>query len=186
MSSDKNILIDVWLVSLLASRLVADVLEESPLAVDEFALYGLIVDLSPITASDLARATGLSPTTISGIIGRCERRGELIKVSDPGDGRRTPLSLTERGIEVHLAAVPGLLKALENLDRAVDRPMSEVRQSLQAFDGALRRVMGIDDRPYSVTPEALGSLDFAGPPLDASQRREVLGYIDWIRERDHR
>ena len=36
---------------------------------------------------DLVRATVLPPTTLSGILTRCERRGELERVANPADRR---------------------------------------------------------------------------------------------------
>jgi hypothetical protein len=78
MSADKNVLIDIWLISLLADRMVAGILEDVSLSVEEFAIYGLISDLAPMTSADLVRATGLSPTTVSSLVRRCEARGERV------------------------------------------------------------------------------------------------------------
>ena len=114
----KNVLVDVWLISTLASSLVEASLTDSPMSADEFAVYGLIVDLGPLTAADLARATGLPPTTLSGVLARCERRGEIERVANPADRRSALLRLTARGVEVYRACVPALLDLLARLDAA--------------------------------------------------------------------
>lgn len=181
----KNVLVDVWLLATLATALVADALAESPMSVDEFALYGLIVDLGPLTAADLARATGQPSTTLSGTLARCERRGELERAPNPADRRSALLRLTEHGMAVYRAPLPVLADLLTRIDAAVAGPPEEVRRCLQRLDDALRRVGGTGERPYRLpVPAAPASLDYEGKPLTARQQREVLDYVDWIRHRD--
>lgn len=179
MSREKNVLVDTWLVSLLAERLVSEMLSESPLSPDEFGIYGLIVDLSPITAADLVRATGLSATTLSGILARCERRGELVRVENPEDRRSSLLQLTDHGIEVYLEAIPRLGRALEELAAKLGPSLVISRLALSHLDGALREMMSVPPRPYEVPPE----LDVP-PLLDPEQRAEVDRFIEWILYRD--
>lgn len=180
----KNVLVDVWLLSTLASTLVEAALAESPMSTDEFALYGLIVDLGPLTAADLARATGLPPTTLSGILGRCERRGEVERVANPNDRRSALLRLTARGAEVYRAALPGLLDLLTRLDAATPGGSEPIRSALQTLDDALRAVGGTGERPYRLAPVARSTVDYSGPELAPAQELEVRRFIDWVRHRD--
>jgi len=186
MSSEKNIYVDVWLISQLTARLVADLMADSRLSLDEFAIYGLIADLGPLTSSDLVRATGMSPTTVSGLIRRCVKRGELEQAASPEDSRSKLLSLTPRGVEVYTEVVPALLYGLEELGDHLGERHRLVRLALQELDGALRHLSGVGPRPYSLdegtTPTP--TLAYSGPPLNPRQRREVLRYVDWIRNRD--
>jgi DNA-binding MarR family transcriptional regulator len=155
-----------------------------PLSADEFALYGLIADLGPITAADLARATGLAPTTLSGILGRCELRGELARVPNPADRRSALLELTPTGMAILDRLLPKLRDLLDRLDTALELRPSEVRQHLQALDAALRTLRGAGPRPYRVPSAPTLPLEYQGRRLNARQQREVLDYIDWIRHRD--
>jgi DNA-binding MarR family transcriptional regulator len=183
----KNVLVDVWLLATLARALVDDALAGSPMSADEFALYGLVVDLGPLTAADLARATGLPSTTLSGILARCERRGELERVPSPTDRRSVLLRLTEQGMAVYQAPLPGLAALLARIDAAVEGSLDDVRQGLQRLDDALRQVRGVEERPYRLAaPDAPASFDYPGMRLTARQQREVLDYVDWIRHRDAR
>lgn len=180
----KNVLVDLWLASGLARQQVETVLAGSGLAADEFALYGLVVDLAPVTAAGLARATGMPSTTLSGLLTRCVARGDLERRTDPDDRRGRLLALTEQGLARYRALLPGFGTLLADLERAVPLPMPGIRFGLQALDQGLRRVGDHADRPYQVDPDPSAPLQYPGPALTARQQREVLGFIDWVRHRD--
>lgn len=181
----KNVLVDVWLISTLATPAVEEALADSPMSADEFAIYGLVVDLAPVTAADLVRATGLPPTTLSGILARCERRGELERVANSADRRSALLQLTEHGQTVYRAALPGLRDLLSRLDDATAGGADGIRHALQVLDDALRAVRGVSGRPYRLPPAAQRpAVDHDGPPLTPAQQREVRRYVDWLRHRD--
>ena len=183
----KNVLVDLWLLSTLATTLVENALAGSPMSAAEFAAYGLIVDLGPITAADLARATGLPPTTLSTMLRRCERRGELERVPNAADRRSALVRLTDHGMAVYRAPLPLLVGLLGRIDGAIEGQPDEIRQALQRLDDALRQVLGAGERPYRLAaPDAPASFDYPGTRLTARQQREVLDYVDWIRHRDNR
>jgi DNA-binding MarR family transcriptional regulator len=186
MSTDKNILIDVWLISLLANRMVSEILNDIPLSVDEFAMYGLISDLQPITSADLVRATGLSATTVSGMVRRCEARGELIRKDNPADARSALLELTPRGYRLLGEAVPLLIEAIEATKNRLGGEHDSVRESLGDLDRVLRHLLDLGPRPYQLATEGTGNpaVPYSGTPLSSEQADEVRQYIDWIRSRD--
>jgi DNA-binding MarR family transcriptional regulator len=185
MSSPKNILVDVWLASTLAQRLVDDLLAGEPLSSDEFALYGLIVDLGPVTASELARWTGMPMTTLSTLVRRCVARGELTRVPNPSDRRSAHLALSDEGMALYRRCVPPLLAALSDLEARLPASESAVRLALQDLDTGLRATVGADPRPYAVaSPADEHVLGYTGPALTAAQHAEALAFLDWIRHRD--
>jgi DNA-binding MarR family transcriptional regulator len=186
MSTDKNILIDVWLISLLANRIVSEILEDIALSVDEFAMYGLISDLQPITAADLVRATGLSPTTVSGMVRRCEARGELVRHENPADARSALLDLTPSGYRLLGDAVPLLVEAIEAIKKGLGGEHDPVRGSLRDLDRVLRHLLDLGPRPYELDSDETGNpaITYPGTPLSSEQTYEVRQYIDWIRIRD--
>jgi DNA-binding MarR family transcriptional regulator len=169
----------------LAERLVDDLLAGTPLSADEFALYGLIVDLGPVTATELARWTGMPLTTLSTLLRRCEARGELTRVANPSDRRSSHLALSELGMAIYLRCVPPLLDALAKLQSILSTSENAVRIALQDVDTGLRAMLDTAPRPYEVEPEPGDQrLGYGGPPLSATQRAEVLEFIEWIRHRD--
>lgn len=186
MSTDKNIFIDIWLIASLADRLVAEILEDSGLSVDEFAMYGLISDLAPITAADLVRATGRSPTTVSSLVRRCEARGELVRVDNPEDARSSLLELTPAGYEAMGGTVPHLVDSIEEINARLGGRHASVRDSLRELDQALRQWLGVGPRPYQLLSESsdAASVPYEGEPLSPEQTHEVRRFIDWLRIRD--
>ena len=184
MSRDKNLLMDVWLVSLMAGRLVANVVRGSAVSVDEFALYGLIADLGPVTPATLAQWTGLPRTSLSAIIKRCELRGELERAPNPSDRRSYLVRLSSHGFEVYLALVEPFFAALEELRESLAGREAEMRRALQHLDGALRSVLAVPERPYGVEDEPSDSIAYGGEPLTPAQTREVLSFVEWLRHRD--
>lgn len=183
----KNILVDLWLASTLAERLVGEQLADTPLSTDEFALYGLIVDLGPVTASDLSRWTGMPLTTLSTLVRRCEARGELTRVANPRDRRSSPLTLTEHGMDLYRRCLPPLLDLLTTLAAHLPSSETTVRLALQDLDIGLRAALGAEPRPYEV-PQAGHEQQptYGDAALTSEQQAEVLAFIDWIRHRDSR
>jgi DNA-binding MarR family transcriptional regulator len=209
--ASRNVLVDIWLIAGLTAQLVDRVVASSRLTSSEFALYALIVEFSPTTAADLARATGLSPTTVSGILRRCERRGELTRLPNPDDRRAALLQLTPTGNDVFGSLLPAMGDLLGRVESAVGSGLPDLRLALQDLDTALRAVRGAGPRPYRLAPaeaepppsgRALvprptteprrgraaeppgSSIPYLGPHLDADQVAEVRRYIDWLRHRD--
>lgn len=186
MSTDKNIYVDIWLISQLTSRQVGEMMGDSHLSVDEFALYGLIADLGPLTSSDLVRATGMSPTTISGLVRRGESRGYLERTPNPDDARSMHLKLTEHGYDVYTRVVPSLLDGVVALAAELGGHHLPTRLALQDLDDALRRLRGLGPRPYRLdhSDGDPNVVSYDGPTLVPDQEREVRTFIDWVRARD--
>jgi DNA-binding MarR family transcriptional regulator len=181
----KNLLVDIWLLSSVASALVAEGLADSPLSVDEFALYGLVGDLGPVTPTRLSQWTGLPATTLSAMLRRCQARGELVRTPNEADRRSTLVELTDHGRAVYAEALPALTAARERLAAHLEIADHEGRLVLQHVDAAVRRALELPARPYRVDaqasnarPEAVGDA-----ALTAGQQAEVRAFT-WIRFRD--
>ena len=184
MPGPKNLLVDIWLLSSVATALVAEELADSPLSVDEFALYGLVSDLGPVTATQLAQWTGMSATTLSAMLRRCQARGELARTPNEADRRSTLVELTERGRTVYEAALPALMAARERLAEHLDIPDDDARLALQQVDAATRKALKSPPRPYRVTGSADVGESPGEPPLTPEQVAEVHAFTQWLRFRD--
>jgi DNA-binding MarR family transcriptional regulator len=186
MSTDKNVLIDLWLLSHLTNRMVSEILGNSVLSVDEFAMYGLISDLSPITSADLVRATGLPPTTVSSLVRRCEARGELVRTEHPEDARSSLLELTPAGYETLGEVIPDLLAAVDRIRAGVGGRYEAIRVALGELDRTIREQLGVGARPYDLnaSDDAESSLVYEGPALDVAQAEEARRFVAWLRDRD--
>ncbi|RZS91001.1 DNA-binding MarR family transcriptional regulator [Motilibacter rhizosphaerae] len=177
----KNLLVDVWLLSSVATALVGRELAGSTLSVDEFAVYGLVQDLGPVTATQLGQWTGLSATTVSALLRRCEARGELVRTPSPADRRSMLVELTPRGREAYDAALPALGAALGRVQDQLGDGDAEARWALQQVDAAVRAALGVPVRPYRV-PEP-GPEEAVGE-LTPAQAEELRAYAAWMRWRD--
>ncbi|GAB7192581.1 hypothetical protein NUM3379_32900 [Kineococcus sp. NUM-3379] len=183
MPGPKNLLVDIWLLSCVSTSLVAEELADDPLSVDEFALYGLISDLGPVTATQLSQWTGMSATTLSALLRRCQARGELARTPNAADRRSVFVELTGQGRAVYRAALPALARALERVHHHADPAVEDARHVLQRVDGAVRAALDLPARPYSVeVPDGVG--DDGGAPLTPAQEAEVRRFAAWVRYRD--
>ena len=61
--------------------------ELSGLSPTEWKALDLIQRLGPVTAGALARESGLAPASVTGLVGRLERKGFARRVPNPEDGR---------------------------------------------------------------------------------------------------
>jgi DNA-binding MarR family transcriptional regulator len=87
-----------------------------------------------ISAGDLARLLHVHPSTLTGILDRLERSGLIRRRSDPRDGRRSLLGLTDKGRRLDVAA-EGTIEA------AVARALGEVSpDTLEAAREVLQSV----------------------------------------------
>ena len=184
MPGPKNLLVDIWLLSCVSTSLVAEELAGSPLSVDEFALYGLISDLGPVTATQLSQWTGTPATTLSALLRRCQARGELARPPSAADRRSVSVELTAQGREVYRAALPALVRALDRFHDHADPAVEETRHALQRVDAAVRAALGLPERPYQLEDPDVAGGAAAEDPLTPAQAAEVRAFTAWIRHRD--
>lgn len=185
MPGPKNLLADIWLLASVATALVAEELADNPLSVDEFAIYGLISDLGPVTATQLGQWTGISPTTLSATLRRCQARGEITRTPNAADRRSNLVELTSHGRTVYEAALPALRAAQARLAEHLGDADDGARLAIQEVDAATRKALRLPGRPYQVTADtSLPDTDQIG--LSPAQLSEVRAFTAWIRHRDAR
>lgn len=88
------------------------------LSVSEFETLGLCIR-GPARATELARATGLTPAGTTDVIDRLERRRFVRRATDPGDRRAVLVRLTPAGARQHRAARSALRDVLSEVDRSL-------------------------------------------------------------------
>lgn len=129
------------------STLLHETMRDSPLTPDEFAVTSALRLEQPVRPTELARITGLRPTTLSNYLRRFESAGLVVRSRDPGDGRASLVRLTDLGVERTEACFPGFAEAIETFQKALAErgtPELDVTETLeavaQALDDALDRV----------------------------------------------
>jgi DNA-binding MarR family transcriptional regulator len=116
--------------------------EVEGLAADQVGLYSAIGTWQPITPTELARRSGTKPTTLSDVIRRFEERGWIVKTPNPHDGRSYLISLTREGTKIWDVAGPGLARAIEMAEDALDDDLDGVVDSLMTLEDRLRDLLG--------------------------------------------
>ena len=126
------------------SRLVARLLENEVRAVpsDQLGVFSAIASWQPITPTELARRTGIKPTTLSNIIRRMEEQGVISKTTNPVDSRSYLMSLTRRGRALWRKAGPALGHAIAMAENALGDDLDGVIESLADLEAHLRELVG--------------------------------------------
>ncbi len=100
----------------------------------EFVVLFCLRRLGDLTAQDVCHITGRPKNSVSRAVGALAARGFIDRRADPQDARRTVLTLTRRGRELHDAAIPlfaereaAMLAPLSESDRrALDRLLAKL------------------------------------------------------------
>lgn len=89
----------------------------SGLSAADHKAYGIVARHGPLTATELARRTGLTPGAITGLVDRLDRAGLVRRDRDPADRRR-----------VVIIAVPRSNPRAAAAFRSLSRSMAEVAE----------------------------------------------------------
>jgi DNA-binding MarR family transcriptional regulator len=179
-----SILFDVWLVSKLMSGLLDDSLMASGMTGDDFGMYSLLRRFGPATPSQIARWTGLRPTTVSANLKRLAARGHTSQSRHPDDGRSYLVGLSPEGVAAHTATARVFWDETRKLADLLGPDENRHRQALQSLDTLLREAAGADPRPYVLASEKRSGsweLSYDGAPLTPAQEDDVRRYITFIR-----
>ncbi len=131
-----SLLFDVFVLNQHLRRLLAAGLVEAGLRADEYAVYSLLFEQGPLTATEMSRRLGLPLTTVLDYLKWMAARGHLRRDRHPRDGRAQNLALTmegvaeQRRVNLHWNAV------LLRLESALPIPPEAIRHALHALDDA--------------------------------------------------
>jgi DNA-binding MarR family transcriptional regulator len=96
-----SLLFEVFAISQRVKTLLSETMAGSDLRPDEYAVYSVLFDRGPSTPSEIARAAGMPPTTISHYVRAMLERRHATRIPHEQDGRSFRLSLTVRGQVAH-------------------------------------------------------------------------------------
>lgn len=107
------------------------------LRADEYAVYSLLFEQAPLTASEMARRMGMPLTTVLDYLRAMDDRRHLRRQRHPRDGRAQQLSLTMAGISEQRRTNRAWEVMRINLEQSLPIPAKDVRRALQALDDAV-------------------------------------------------
>jgi DNA-binding MarR family transcriptional regulator len=129
-----SLLFDLFVLNQRARRLLALALADVALGADEYAVYSLLFEQGPLTATEAARRLGMPLTTLLDYLRAMERLKHLRRNPHPRDGRAQELSLTMAGTASHRRTNKAWEIMRERLERSLTLPVTEIRRALQALD----------------------------------------------------
>ena len=179
-----SILMDTWLIANLTSGLLDDALQLSGMNGDDFALYSLLNAHGPASPTQIARWTGMRPTTVSAALKRLANRGHSTRHKTDADRRSYQVDLSGEGRAAHARTAKAFWDETRKLAELLGDREPELRQHLQSLDASLRDAAALDPRPYQLSSND-GSqpwnLSYQGQPLTTQQEQLVRQYIDFVR-----
>ena len=135
---------ELFVASRYAQLVIRGELEAAGVPIEEYHLVSFVGFLQPVTPTDLARASGITRTTLRDAVARSVERGHLEQLANPDDARSHLLRLTGSGQELLERGLPAVHSALRRLDAALDRPLDEYEETVWRLRRTLERVAGED------------------------------------------
>lgn len=132
-----SLLFDLFVVNQRVRRLMTAALADVGLRADEYAVYSLLFEQAPLTATEMARRMGMPLTTVLDYLKAMDDRHHLRRERHPKDGRAQQLSLTMAGITEQRRTNRAWEVMRVNLERSLPIPAKDVRRALQALDDAV-------------------------------------------------
>jgi DNA-binding MarR family transcriptional regulator len=125
-------------------QLVARACAGSGLSNDEYGVFSGIVNIGPVSPTELAAKLAVPPTTISVYLGRFIERGIVRRLPNPDDGRSYLVEVTEEGRELVAYVAPRLRVEAEALMAASELSYEDLMTALGALEAAARSALDAD------------------------------------------
>ena len=103
---------------------------------DEYAVYSLLFEQGPLTATQMAELLGMPLTTLLDYLKAMDGAGHIARMAHPTDGRALHISLTASGIASQKRANAGFEPVRKRIEKNLAMPLAQVRLALQALDQA--------------------------------------------------
>ena len=132
-----SLLFDLFVVNQRVRRLLSAALTDVSLRADEYAVYSLLFEQGPLTATEMARRMGMPLTTVLDYLRAMDDRRHLRREPHPRDGRAQQLSLTIAGVTEHRRTNRAWELMRVRLEQSLSVPTKDVRRALQALDDAV-------------------------------------------------
>ena len=145
-----SLLFDLFVVNQRLRRVLAAGRADVELRPDEYAVYSLLFEQGPLTATEMARRMGMPLTTVLDYLRAMSGRGHLRRQPHPTDGRAQQLSLTVSGVVEHRRTNAAWEAVRSRLEGSLPLPIEQVRAALHALDDAAAAVLGevkLGERP---------------------------------------
>ncbi len=131
-----SVLFELYAASRAVGELVSDAMASSPLTPEEYAVYSVLFDEGPHAPTELARRTGMAPTSMSHFVRGMLDRGHAERSPAAEDRRSYRIILTPAGLRARAAASAAFGEADQRFIRALAADEEEARAMLRAIGRA--------------------------------------------------
>lgn len=132
--ADISLLFDFFVTSQRLRRVLSDWLAEADMRPDEYAVYSLLFERGPLTATQMAGFLAMPLSTVLDYAKAMIGAGHVVRTSHPCDGRAVELSLNRSGIAAHRRAHARWEVIRKQIETNLSVPLDQVRRSLAALD----------------------------------------------------
>ncbi len=140
MRRDLSLLFDFFVTGQRIRRVLSDAMAPSGMKPDEYAVYSLLFEKAPMTATEMADFLGMPLTTVLDYLKAMSAAGHLRRIPHPDDGRAVQLRLSARGVAAHQRAHDRFDVVYQELVRSLPIPVDRLRDALAALDRAVQEV----------------------------------------------
>jgi DNA-binding MarR family transcriptional regulator len=131
-----SLLFDFFVTSQRIRRVLSDAMAESGMRPDEYAVYSVLFDKGPLTATEMSEALSMPLTTVLDYLKAISSHGHVDRMPHPSDGRALQLRLTRSGVAAHRRAHDHWEVVRKQIEGNLSVPVGQVRRALQALGDA--------------------------------------------------
>lgn len=131
-----SLLFELYAASRASGELVQAAMADAPLSPEEYAVYSILFDEGPHAPTELARRSGMPPTSMSHFVRAMFERGHAERAPSEEDRRSYRIVLTEAGLRAHAASSAAFAEADERFVRALTIDEEEARAVLRGIGRA--------------------------------------------------
>jgi DNA-binding MarR family transcriptional regulator len=147
--ADISLLFDLFVTTQKVRRMLTHAMAEAGMRPDEYAVYSLLLERAPLTATEMAEQLGMPLTTVLDYLSTMTAMGHLRRQAHPGDGRAVQLRLSSPGAAAHRRANRHWEVARERIESRLSMPIERVRLALAALGHAADELEPEVSRPRS-------------------------------------
>jgi DNA-binding MarR family transcriptional regulator len=134
--ADVSLLFDLFVTTQRVRRVLSEAMARSGMRPDEYAVYSLLFEMGPMTATEMAELLGMPLTTLLDYVRAMSAAGHIERMPHPSDGRALQLELSRAGIAAHSRAHDYWEVVRRRIEGGLDIPIDHVRMALHSLDDA--------------------------------------------------
>lgn len=140
MRADISLLFNFFVTGQRIRRILSEALAPAGMKPDEYAVYSVLFEKAPLTATEMAGFLGMPLTTVLDYLKAMRAAGHLARLRHPSDGRAVQMRLSSSGLKAHRRAHKHFELAYRQIAGGLSIPADEIKRALAALDDAVQNV----------------------------------------------